>query len=374
MSSYGVSNDTDKNVFTLISAFDLQVDVLSPFVNFTSKQHPHMPKGLESPNAVIFKGKLYLGGKSVRSRYDNAFLSYDFTTALWSELPKPPVERFAMVAYNDQLVLIGGRKNLSGEFCDVVTVWNDEKQEWSHPLPPMPTAREGATAIGCGQYLIVAGGSNMEGVTSVVEVFDGKSNKWMTAQSLPKKCAFMKSASDGTNWYIMSGCSVFYTSFQSLLNSASTLPHQQQPSQTTTWKFLPDVPYPSACIAVFWNHLTVIGGGDGGTMKKTIYAFSHTSQTWILVGNTPVPVDHCTAIVGPSYQLLVMGGLKHPWGRDFIEATLTCKHYNQELLSITYIGIGLHYCTCLRAPAITFYTLITLHNISLQIFLTAASQ
>ena len=259
MSSYGVSNDTDKNVFTLISAFDLQVDVLSPFVNFTSKQHPHMPENFPSPNSVILKGKLYLGGEKA------SVLSYDFTTALWSELPKPPVGRIAMVAYNDQLVLIGGREKNSGEFSDVVIVWNDEKQEWSHPLPPMPTAREGATAIGCGQYLIVAGGSNMEGVTSFVEVLDGKNKKWkwMTAQSLPKKCAFMKSASDGTNWYIMSGCSVFYTSFQSLLNSASTLPHQQQPNQTTTWKFLPDVPYRCACIAVFWNHLFVIGGEDG---------------------------------------------------------------------------------------------------------------
>ena len=123
-------------------------------------------------------------------------VQYNSESGEWSKLPNPPVSRFAMTSFNDQLVLAGG----SG-YDTRITVWDSGHSKWVHPYPPMPTGRALSAAVGYQNYLIVACGS---GYKDVVEVLDSSSGRWYNAQSMPVGGHIMSSVVVGDCWYLSS--------------------------------------------------------------------------------------------------------------------------------------------------------------------------
>ena len=126
-------------------------------------------------------------------------------------------------------------------------------------IPPMPTPRVPASAVGYGQQLIVAGGeSSVHGnAINTVVVYSGQ--QWVEADPLPCGYRLMKSTVLNGSWYltviryhsmgpIAGGAgnnSILSVNLQLLTDRAAS-PQRDGPSP---WKKLPDAPYKLMAVA-----------------------------------------------------------------------------------------------------------------------------
>lgn len=268
--------------------------------------------------AVWIEGMLYVGGGETSGGYRNDASVYIYTPAkdVW-HIMEAPVYWFALTIYRSQLIIIGGFKFVGEteagilEATDKLWTLNGLKQ-WKEVLPPMPTKRCSASALGYGNYLIVAGGG--EGITldllDIVEIYID--HQWSRANSLPTSCASMKSAVFDDHWYLIGGYGqkeeIYYVSLDSLIASCSPSATKSSLS-SCEWERLPDIPleckYASATI--FENQLVVVGG-EQVDPSTVIYAYSPRSQSWVTVGFLPAALSNTCATVLPTGELMVIGG------------------------------------------------------------------
>ena len=239
--------------------------------------------GMNDAQAVWLGDKLYVGGGwTSGSERDNARLYiHTPTTDTWSHIDTP-VYYFALVTYNSQLVLVGG-KEFAGEHewrLDVpVTnkLWIlTEHDQWRETLSPMKTERYRASAVEFADKILVAGGDDNWRNIDIVEVYNG--HHWAEAQCLPKPCCRMKSTLLNGHWYLMGGegqgLKVYYASLDSLV--ASCRPSEKP--LPSVWKRLPDVSHVCSSTAVFGNRLIAVGGGLYSSPSLSIHAYSPHSR------------------------------------------------------------------------------------------------
>ena len=109
---------------------------------------------------------------------------------MW-QLLASPCNNGALAVYRDQLVVVGGTLGYSN-VTSKVWVLDEKEHEWTEGIPPMPTARCDAVAMGVDEYLTVLGGScedvsSFSGSINVVEIYDG--HQWMKTDPLPVSCS-----------------------------------------------------------------------------------------------------------------------------------------------------------------------------------------
>ena len=117
----------------------------------------------------------------------------------YRDLP-PLVCDFTLASFSSKLVLVGGC--YFSKVCTNQVYYLDLELEWEE-LPPMPTRRAHAVAVGYQKHLVVAGGRNDKDLTDV-EVYNSDSKQWKTVKPLPE--AFVGGLSsvlhDGI-WYLI---------------------------------------------------------------------------------------------------------------------------------------------------------------------------
>ena len=79
----------------------------------------------------------------------------------------------ALTTYHNKLLLVGGREASTGQTTNQLWVFEEGEQTWNQPLPPMPTRRNGASAVSTQDHLIIVGGHSSGRMLNTVEVFDG---------------------------------------------------------------------------------------------------------------------------------------------------------------------------------------------------------
>lgn len=265
---------------------------------------------IRDAQAVVLRGKVYVGGGNIFKRsgaqscLPSGLLIYDLAKGTWDTL-RTPTKSYGLTSYHSQLVLVGG-KNPTNFGHSTNRLWVlDEEHHWTEPLPPMLTKNCGASALGVGNHLIVAGGLNDElGPLDVVQIYDG--HEWRMAHSLPNACYFMKSALYEGNWYLAGGVGqsrmVFHTSMESLIVATNTEEIDQ-----TLWKKLPNVPLLKSALLVFRKQLLSVGGGD--PCSSSIYAYTSYTNSWVCVADLPI-VCYSTCILDlPTGELMMMGGV-----------------------------------------------------------------
>jgi len=263
---------------------------------------------------------VYVGGGTLKFRTESPpYIDvYDTTKDMW-QLLESPCNNGALAVYHDQLVVAGGvlgYSNVTGK----VWVLDEKEHVWTEGIPPMPTARCDAAAMGIDEYLTVLGGSckgvsSFSGSINVVEIYDG--HQWMKTDPLPVRCHNLWSVYLDGFCFIMGGegqhNSVFYASFESLIEKAKN-PSTQPPA----WKELPNVPYTASSPTIFGGSLLAIGGHDGSQKQKTIHMFLPIPRSWIQIAEMPIAVD-CTCAVGlPWGELVIIGGHKKVEEQEFI--------------------------------------------------------
>ena len=239
---------------------------------------------------------VYCGGTDAT----DVVIQYNPESGDWSELPRSPVEAFAMTSLNDQLVLAGGIGDAR------ITVWDSGRSKWVHPYPPMPTGRPQSAAVGYQNYLIVACG--YEG-RSEVEVLDSSSGRWYSAQPVPVGGRRMSSVVVGDCWYLSSFGwwedmkeHIFWAHLPTLTSSATS-------GHTTTehiWHELPTPPVEQPTLLALQGHLLLVGGVG---YVQEIHRYDQETRQWRVCGQLPVRMlAQCCAVL-PSGDLMVAGGM-----------------------------------------------------------------
>ena len=251
--------------------------------------------------AVCLNNKVYFSDKC-------AATLYIYTPATDTrDIIAAPVSRYALTAYNSQLVLVGGQKHDGHRPSAKLWTLSDDGQ-WQETITPMEKACVSASVVSHGDLLLV-----IDRYRGEVNVYNGR--YWAKAQGLPKQLYNVKSTVYNDNLYVMCRQNVYSASLDSLIASC-------QPSETSqpssVWNKLPDVPDSDCYPATFGGRLVTVLVGT-----SSLYAYDPSSQSWIEVGDIPrshpfIPV--CSTTDLPINELLVISR------RDMLKGSLKRKY------------------------------------------------
>ena len=262
--------------------------------------------------AVVIGSDVYVGG-GVGSNAETVMV-YSLQTGTWRTLPPYESKYFGMAVVNNQLVLVGGVSTSIRQVTNVLGLWDERSQTWTHPFPAMPTARWSLSVISCQKWLVTAGGNDEIGsYSNKVELLDTLSGQWYEGSPLPKVCSDMSSAISGNMWYLSRGCTsmaksnkhVFGVCLDVLISQAvSQSAGTASPPTPSPWQTLPEllVTYSTALI-IRGSLLSV-----GGWYSSTIHLYQPSRRSWIKVGDLPTQREQCACIVLPSGEIFVAGG------------------------------------------------------------------
>ena len=209
-----------------------------------------------------------------------------------------PTFRYALTIYDSHLLLVGGNCYPSQQTTNKVYTMIDGG--FKELLPPMKDKRCSSSAVSSASVLVVAGGWGDSQLSSV-EVYNY--GQWTYKQSLPCACFNATLALYSDELIVIGGerqgTKVYRISLQSLVSGTEQSP----------WETLPDVPFKNSAAAVFGGRILTIGGWKYPKSTSSIHAYSPNTQSWLHVGDIPKPLQDTCAIVLPTEELIVIGGL-----------------------------------------------------------------
>lgn len=284
------------------------------------------------PQAVIFKGKIYVGGGSTSAENIDQYAvvtCYDAELNQWTALPGYSYVFFAMTMINEQLVLIGGRQPHTAKTTNTVGVWSESVRRWTYgvKIPPMcvlQTARDAATAIAYNnRWLIVVGGrDDAYRSLSEVDVIDVTNHQSYFGPPLPQTAHKMSAAVIGNTLVLLGGADshsmvlnkVFSINLDDLISRAVSF--RFAGASTSPWQSLPNTPVVLSTALAFNGNLLAIGGNkhiQGDLVnEKYIHLFDPSTQTWVEAGQLLVDRHSCACAVLPTGEMFLAGGSSGP--------------------------------------------------------------
>ena len=246
--------------------------------------------------AVFLDGTLHVGVSRDSARLYSCIPGGDGS---WTATDTPTYY-YALTTYDSHLLLVGGIEYSSKQITNNFYTMIDG--EFKELLPPMKEKRSSSSSVSSGSVLAVAGGFDGSGLSSV-ELYNN--GQWTSGQSIPDARWNMKSVFHGDKWILVGGLEqvtkvLYCVSLQSLVSGTEQSP----------WETLPNVPFPHSAAAVFGDRIFSIGGENYFNPTSSIHAYSPDTQSWIHVVDLPKPLLRTCAIVLPSGELLVLGGMK----------------------------------------------------------------
>ena len=261
---------------------------------------------------AVVNNKVYIGGGASADKEKQTVIVYDLQHDSYDTLPPYTYQYFSMAVVNNQLVLIGGMDVRTDKMTNQLGVWNGQ---WTHPLPPMTTARSSASVIAHNnRWLVVMGGiGDRDGALSCVEILDmSESRQWYRATPLPHPCAQVLPVTIGNMCYLLGGFTtggapskkVLSVCLDSLISQAVSQPAgASAPPTSSPWQALPDTPLYNSTALSFNGALLAVGGDS-----KDIYHYQPSSKRWIKAGELSTERVACTCTVLPSGEVFVAGG------------------------------------------------------------------
>lgn len=274
-----------------------------------------MPFKMTDIQSVILQEIMYVGGGDAGYGNDKnyAVMAYHTHSQKWHQLPPYTASGFAMVAINNELVLVGGRDR-SGYDTNLLGVLAVGSRKWIHRYTPMPTPRRFTSNVLYKNWLIVSGGFSDNKEVTTVEVLDISSNQWFSAASAPATWSGMKSVIVEDVMYVMGGYAdgptekVFSVSLPALASQISSTSSSSTPHDM--WKTVSTLGHRHSSPLCLAGSLLALGGSSNKTFKvlPTIHRFLPDTEEWVVAGQLPSPLRQCTCTLTLEGQLLVIGG------------------------------------------------------------------
>lgn len=128
-------------------------------------------------HAAVQDKKIYVsgGGSPIMDAYNYTFV-YDINNDQWSQLP--PLDHILGIPFivGGKLSIIGGRLCLhkkGTKYCtNKVSTYDEALQNWTSYYPNLQEVRCRPGVVAYQEYIIVAGGNNLQGVKDDIEVLN----------------------------------------------------------------------------------------------------------------------------------------------------------------------------------------------------------
>ena len=263
--------------------------------------------------AIVIGRHVFVGGGLGVN--EATVMVYSLETGTWTTLPPYQSQFFGMSAVDNKLVLVGGVSTSSGKVTNVLGVWNEQSQTWTHPFPMMPTARHSPSVIAYQKWLVVAGGRDERGsYYKSVEILDTISGQWYEGSPLPNGCSQMSSAVNRNMWYLLGGYTVtsrraskqvFSVCLDELVSQA--VAHSTGTtslSMLSPWQTLPETLLTHSSALILNGALLAVGGWN----SPAIHLYQPSSRRWVEVSDLPDQRSRCACIVLPSGEIFIAGG------------------------------------------------------------------
>ena len=273
-----------------------------------------MPFGMSSCQAVVIGDKAYVGGGDSYIK-NQVVMVYKIYAGSWATLPPYGSHYFGMAAVNNQLVLVGGVTKSTGRTTNVLGVWDERSQTWTHPFPEMPTLRHSTSVVSYKRWLVIAGGDDGRGsYLKKVELLDTHSRQWYEGSPLPKECSqnLISSTINENVWFLLNGHSfrqankhVFSVCLDELISQAvSSSTNVTSPSTPSPWHTLTDTPSTNSTLLILNGALLAVGG----YRSSAIHLYRPSSRSWVKVSDLPAKLSLCACAVLSSGEIFVAGG------------------------------------------------------------------
>ena len=256
-----------------------------------------MPGVMGDPQSVTVDTVVYIA-----ERYSGVILRYDLYSQQWM---KPLLYQYCgcgMTTVSSQLVMVGGWDVSTGKTTNRVAVYSPSQRSWTHPYPPLNTARYLPAVSTYHQRLVVAGGCDASGTDiATVEILDTSSShcQWLSATGLPVSCYRMSAAITHGALYLLGG------SLGKQVLSVSLPALDKPPAQ---WRTLPDAPLENSTAIAVRGSLLAVGGSHGGQRSSAIHVYDQEKNAWNKVDDLPTEKQDCACCLLPSGEILVAGG------------------------------------------------------------------
>ena len=270
--------------------------------------------------SVVVQGRLYVGGGFAGLESDNHYIvmEYDISSGEWATLPPYETHFFGMVALSSQLLLISGC-DCNYNYKRVLGVWGADDKAWTHPYPEIPTARLSCSAVAYNEWLVVAGGRGRDhNILSSVEVLNTSIKQWYAGPPTPIPWYRMRTAVVNDIGYFMGGSDSTGTGLAVKKLYGICIPtlisHITSKASTGTdgqiWKEMPELQLEWLAPLSIRGSLLAIGGKNKKNEVVTaIHFYQPDVRVWMKVGDLPSPRCVCTCAMISDRELLVAGGV-----------------------------------------------------------------
>lgn len=273
------------------------------------------------PCAMVMNGKVYVGGGGWElsdGQSNQTVMIYDLRFDMWTELPSYYYAHFGMAIVNSQLVLVGGVHPANEVSTTMLGVWDEQSRAWTNPYPPMPIAHRSPSVVTYDNKWLVVVGGRIGDLLSNVDILDTTSGQWYKGAPVPRLCSHASAATIGNTCYIVGGYidsggsgsnKVFRAHLDELISQAvSQQASEASPLPTPSlWQMLPNTPMTRSTALAFNGALLAVGGEKYWTVKKDIYLYQPSNNTWVRAGKLPTG-RRCACTVLPSGEVFVVGG------------------------------------------------------------------
>ena len=278
-------------------------DLVSGPVNIKWKEGTPAPVGYIRHTAVWLNGLVYVGG-GIETGWKISFTinCYDPLNDSWSTPINTPYCKFAMVTFNNKLLVAGGEDKIR-KTNQVLTMDTGQLKEYTQ----MITARSLATAAGHLGMLIIAGGvDDKDNILSSTELFDSNNSQWYNCKDLPQPHLRLQSVIVDNTLYMLGGTNKHNTAaltvFTAVLDTLSNHQLIWNTYENTPW-------YRSAPVNVQNTHLLLIGGRNHGYVTCSVVDKPNkVSCNWETIGNIPSSRCSLAAVSTTDNRIIVIGG------------------------------------------------------------------
>ena len=249
---------------------------------------------------------MYAGGGSAKDRKECIVLKYSWQGQTWATLASAERSKFAMVSYQNELVLIGGIDEKTSMWLASVLVWDEHMHKWSNgKYPPLNEQRCNAAATAFGAYIVVAGGEGRNrNKLSTVEVYSETTKRWVFVAPLPLGVSLAKLVAFQHKLYLAGGdgMEVLSVETEQLIES--------QPNHKA-WKRMSDITdkFARVTLVAFGGDLLAIGGVGTALASDKVRVYFPGRDVWLPLKNALPDTYYGMAPVElPSGELLLVGG------------------------------------------------------------------
>jgi N-acetylneuraminic acid mutarotase len=294
------------------------------------KLEPDIPSPRAGMGVVTYNDHIYLLGGDSPNGVSNELFDYTPSNGLWTKLGRKPtaVTDISAGVIGGRIYVPGGKLS-SGQITSVLEVYDLRTDKWEKraDLPLKLSAY--ALAVFEGKLFIFGGWDGSKYINSAYE-YNPDGNSWRSRSSMPSARGYAGAAVIGERIFIIGG----YTESKILDVNEVYQPNLDIPG-ATPWEnraSLPEGRY-GMSVASLADMIFVLGGRGTDKSRITLpVEFSPNDNQWITIEAPYAPVGFRAGAVGLNNVLYTLGGINQ-------ENLMSTNQAYQVLYSI-YVPFG----------------------------------